>query len=192
MSGYAAVRRVGYPAGWWGMAMFVASEAMLFGAFVATYFYLRFKTLHWPPPGIAEPKLLVPLVLLGVLLLTSAPVQRAARAAQDGQAAPARRLIFLALLIQAAYLGMQVHLYAGDLDRFTPQDNAYGSIYFTLLGAAHAHVALGLLFDLWLLVKLARGLTSYRVNGVRAVAFYWHAVNVITLLVTLTILSPAI
>ena len=40
------------PAGWWGMVVFVASEATLFGAFIGTYYYLRFKTPAWPPDGI--------------------------------------------------------------------------------------------------------------------------------------------
>ena len=77
----------------WGMATFVAAEAALFAMMVGTYFYLRFKNLHWPPPGIPEPKLLVPLVLLGVLLASIAPVQlayRAARAGRLGARAPAR------------------------------------------------------------------------------------------------------
>jgi heme/copper-type cytochrome/quinol oxidase subunit 3 len=85
-----------------------------------------------------------------------------------------------------------VHEYAGDLGRFAPADHAYASIYYTLLGADHAHVALGLLLDLWLLAKLARGLTRYRLNALSAITFYWHAVNVLTIAVTLTILSPSL
>ena len=60
-----------------------------------------------------------------------------------------------------------------------------------LLGADHAHVAVGLLLDLWLIGKLVRGMTPYRRNALRAVSFYWLAVNVLTLVVTLTVLSPA-
>ena len=40
------------PLGWWGMAMFVAAEATLLAVMVATYFYLRFKNLQWPPRGV--------------------------------------------------------------------------------------------------------------------------------------------
>jgi heme/copper-type cytochrome/quinol oxidase subunit 3 len=94
--------------------------------------------------------------------------------------------------VQAGYFAMQVHEYAGDLGRFAPADHAYASIYYTLLGADHAHVALGLLLDLWLLAKLARGLTRYRLNALSAITFYWHAVNVLTIAVTLTILSPSL
>jgi heme/copper-type cytochrome/quinol oxidase subunit 3 len=134
----------------------------------------------------------VPLVLLGVLLVTSVPMQLALRAANAHRLGAARLLLGLASIVQAGYFAMQVHEYAGDLGRFAPADHAYASIYYTLLGADHAHVALGLLLDLWLLAKLARGLTRYRLNALSAITFYWHAVNVLTIAVTLTILSPSL
>jgi heme/copper-type cytochrome/quinol oxidase subunit 3 len=177
---------------WWGMAMFIAAEATLFGVLVATYFYLRFKNLQWPPHGIPEPKVAVPLVLLGVLLVTSVPMQLALVAARARRLVAVRLFLLVALIIQAGYFAMQVHEDAGDLHHFTPAEHAYGSIYYTLLGAGHAHVALGLLLNLWLLGKLARGLTRYRLNALSAITFYWHAVNVITIVVTLTTLSPAL
>ena len=75
---------------------------------------------------------------------------------------------------------------------FTPQTDAYGSIYFTLLGADHGHVAVGLLLDVWLLLKLSRGLNRYRLNALQAVTVYWYAVVVLTLCVTGTLLSAAV
>jgi cytochrome c oxidase subunit I+III len=167
-----------YPLGWWGVAMLIATEAALFGMLVGSYVYLRFKNNPWPPHGIPEPALVVPLVLLVVLLATSVPMWLATRSATP------RRWLLLALVVQSGYFAMSVHDYADDLHRFTPQQHAYGSIYYTLLGADHGHVALGILLNLWLLWRLGR-------DAVRAVAFYWHAVNVITLVVTLTVLSPA-
>jgi len=80
---------------------------------------------------------------------------------------------------------------AGRLPRLFGR-NAYSSIYYTLLGADHAHVALGVLFDLWLLGKLATGLTRYRVRATWAIALYWHAVNLITVVVIATLLSAAL
>ena len=191
MTDFAVTRREPSRA-WWGMAMFIAAEDTLFGVMVATYFYLSFMNVEWPPQGIPKPVLAVPLVLLGVLLLTSVPMQLALVAAHARRLAAVRRLLALALFVQAGYFAMQVHQYADDLGRFTPSEHAYGSIYFTLLGADHAHVALGLLLNLWLLGKLARGLTRYRLNALSAITFYWHAVNAITIVVTLTTLSPAL
>ena len=171
-------------AGWWGMAIFVASEATLFALLIGTYFYLRFKNVHWPPAGIPEPKLVVPLVLLGVLVATSIPVQLAARAGRAGRLGAAR----LCCSRRARRAGRLLRdagarVLGDDLGASRPQRHAYGSIYYMLLGADHAHVALGLLLNVWLLGKLARGLTPYRLNALQAIALYWHAVNVITIAV---------
>jgi heme/copper-type cytochrome/quinol oxidase subunit 3 len=188
----AARARRGRPASWWGMAMFVAAEAALFGMMTGSYFLLRFKNVDWPPSRIPEPKLAVPLLLLAVILATSIPMQLASAAGHAGRLSAARALLLVALAVQAGYFAMQVHLYRDDLHQFAPTDHAYASIYYTLLGADHAHVAVGLLFDVWLLAKLVRGLTTYRLNALQAIAFYWHAVNAITLVVTLTVLSPSL
>jgi cytochrome c oxidase subunit III len=187
-----AVRPSGRPSAWWGMLILVASEGMLFGAFVGTYFYLRFKNPAWPPDGLPEPEVVVPLIMTGVLLSTSIPMQLASNAARAGRLAATRAWILLALVVQAGYFAYQVHDFSDQLRVFDISRDAYSSIYYTLLGADHAHVALGLLFNLWLLWKLATGLTRYRARATRAVALYWHAVNLLTLIVILTLSSAAI
>jgi heme/copper-type cytochrome/quinol oxidase subunit 3 len=174
------------------MLILIASEATLFGAFIGTYYYLRFKSTAWPPDGIPEPKVLVPLILVGCLLVTSVPMQLAWQSARAGRLAAARALILLALTVQAGYFAYEVHDFADQLGRFQVSRDAYSSIYYTLLGADHAHVFLGLLLDVWLLWKLARGLTTYRVNAAQAIAWYWHAVNLLTLVVIGTILSASV
>ena len=185
-------RRVAYPNGLWGMAIFCASETMLFGLLLGTYWYLRFRAVHWPPPGIESPKVLLPLLLTGLLVASSVPIQLASRAAQAGRLGATRGALTVALVTQASYFGLQIHLFLADLVKLTPQQGAYGSIYFTLVGAHHAHVAVGLLLDAWLLLRLARGLTTYRLNGLRATAFYWHFVNALAVIVVLTQVSPSL
>lgn len=193
MSGYsAAVERPSKPASWWGMVMLVASEATLFGAFIGTYFYLRFRAPQWPPAGIPEPRVIVPLILVGVLLLSSIPMHLASQAATAGRLGATRLFVLAALVLQAGYFAYEVHDFSDQLQTFDITRDAYSSIYYVLLGATHAHVGLGILFDLWLLWKLVRGLTTYRVHATQAIAFYWHAVNAITLIVTLVLLSAAI
>ena len=177
------------PSGWWGMAAFVATEATLFGALLGTYAYLRFKTVQWPPDGIAAPKLALPIVIAAVLGATSFPMALASLAARRGEARRAWKFILIALVVQSTYFGIGVHQMSSDLAHFTPQRDAYASIYYTLLGADHAHIAAGLLLNAWLVVRLTWGLTRYRIVAVRTIAFYWHAVNVITLAVTACVLS---
>jgi heme/copper-type cytochrome/quinol oxidase subunit 3 len=181
--------RGGPSTAWWGMAMLLASEAMLFGAFIASYYYLRLQSDGWPPPGIPEPPLVVPLVMTGVLLLTSIPMQLASINAGLARRRAALLLVLAAFVVQSGYLAYEAHSYFGDLDTFAPSDHAYGSIYYVLLGADHAHVLLGLLFDVWLIVKLSLGLNRYRRRATQAIAFYWHGVNLLTLVVVGVILS---
>ena len=186
-----ALRR-GRPVGWWGMLMLIASESTLFGCLVGTYFYFRFESHTWPPPGIPAPSLGTPIVLALVLAASALPLRLATRAARSARVAGAWLLVALALLVQAGYLAYAIHDFRDHLGSFTPQTNAYGSIYYVLLGAAHAHVAVGLLLSAWLLLKLSRGLTTYRLNALDAIAFYWYAVIVLTFVVTATILSARI
>ena len=186
-----AARRRTIPNGIWAMAIFIASEATLFGTLIATYFYLRTRSATWPPPGIEAPSVALPLALTAGLLVTTAPMVMAAVAAGRERRGAAWALIAVATLIQCGYLAWQITSYVSDLDKFSPSATAYGSIYFTLIGADHAHVFVGILFNLWVLARLIGGLTNYRLVTVRAVAFYWVFVNILTVLVTLTQVSPS-
>ncbi len=185
-------QRVAKPNGWWGMAVFVATEATLFGTLIGSYYDLRFNAAHWPPPGVPDPKVTLPLILLAVLVSTSVPVQLASNLARARRIRGAQLALLCALALQSVYFALQIHLYVDDLHRFTPQGSAYGSIYFTLVGAHHAHVVVGILLEAWFLLRLLGGVTSYRAVGLQATAFYWHAVNVLAVAVTIVQLSPSL
>jgi heme/copper-type cytochrome/quinol oxidase subunit 3 len=182
--------RLARPNGWWGMAIFVATEATLFGTIIGTYYYLRFNNVRWPPPGVPEPKLTLPLVLTGILVATSVPMHVAVSAATRGRLSTARAAVLLAVVLQAGYLGMQLHLFVHDVHEFPPSGSSYSSAYFTMLGAHHLHVGIGILLNLWFLLRTSTGLTRYRLKGLRATTFYWHFVNILALCVVGTQLSP--
>ena len=186
-----AQERRALPNGWWGMAIFLATEATLFGSLIGTYYYLRFTNADWPLGGIAPPSAALPLALTAVLVASSLPMSAASAAARRGRTGATWLAVLAALLIQAGYLAAQSVEYMHDLDKFKPDTNAYGSIYFTLLGGHHAHVAMGLLLDLWLLARLVGGLTDYRVKAVRSIALYWHVVNLIAVFVVATQVSAS-
>jgi cytochrome c oxidase subunit III len=187
-----AARRAAFPNGLWGIYLLIATEAALFGCLIATYYYLEFRSSHWPLGGIEPPDVAVPLILAGTLAVTSVPMLGASLAAQAGRARAAWALIFVALVVQSGYFAYEMHSFRSDLSDFRPEDNAYGSIYYTLLGADHAHVFIGMLLNVWLLARLLGGLTNYRVIGVRAISWYWHFANVMTLLVAGTLLSASL
>jgi len=184
--------RRGQPNGWWGAALLVATDTALFGSIIASYFYLRFQAVEWPPPGIEAPSVALPLALTGALVATSVPMFLAVRFARAGRPRGAWTAILAAATVQAGYLAWQIVLFTDDFAKFRPTGTAYGSIYYTLLATHHAHVLVGLLIDCWLLARLASGLTNYRVIAVRVGALYWYFVNAIAIAVVLTQLSPSL
>ena len=192
MSSVVTPRRGSLPNGVWAIALVIATEGAFLGCLIASYFYLGTRRPSWPPPGIPEPHVLVPLVLSGALLLTSVPLFLASASARRGLAGATWLLVLVALVVQSGYLGYQVYLFLRDLEAFSPSASAYGSAYFTLLGAHHVHVLVGILLEGWLLLRLLGGLTRYRADAVRVVAWYWHFVNLIGVAITLTIVSPSL
>lgn len=181
------------PSGIWAMALFLCAETMLFAGLISSYFYLDFRARTWPPSGVAHPEVLDPSILTAVLVATSMPMALAAGKAKAGKLRGTIWMIALAAVVQCGYLTYQLHQFVGELHTLHPQSSAYASAYIALLGLHHAHVLLGILIDLGLLFWLAvSGLSDYRVTGVRAVALYWHVINLIAIAVLITEISPSL
>jgi cytochrome c oxidase subunit III len=181
--------RAARPTGWWGMVVFVTTEATLFGTLVGTYIYLRLHNAHWPPPNVPKPPVLTPTLLTAALLLTSIPMHIASRAAGNARRETAWRATALALAVQLVYLVWQLHDYVHTVDVYDPQQGAWASVFVTLLGADHLHVLAGVLLSAWFVIRIRTRLTRYRIVGLQSTAFYWHAVNTITLVVLVVQLS---
>jgi heme/copper-type cytochrome/quinol oxidase subunit 3 len=178
------------PSGWWGMWLLIATEAALFGVFVASYFYLRFRTQPWPPEGVAKPSPWWPLLATAVLVLSSLPMWSAARAAREGRRGRALGGLGVATLLAGTYLAVTAAVLIQSEREFGPSRDAYASIYYLLNGAHAAHVAAGVLVNLFLLLRLGLARTRYRAIGVEVMALYWHFVNALAVVVLLTTLSP--
>jgi heme/copper-type cytochrome/quinol oxidase subunit 3 len=175
------------------MVLFLCAEATLFGTLISSYFYLNFDSHRWPPPGIKPESVTDPSIATGVLVALCIPMWLMARAARVGNRRSVIWLIASTTVVQCGYLGVQIALWISDYHHFKPQGSAYGSIYYTLLTADHAHVLFGILLNLTVLAFVTiRGLTNYWLIGVRGVAIYWYVVSAITVLVLLTQLSPSL
>lgn len=185
----ARVRRA-QPNGWWGIALLIATEAALFGTLIASYFYLRVETPVWPPAGVSVPDPVAPSILTAMLVLTSLPMLLAGRAVRRGAVSAIRLLLLGALAVDVAYLVLQLHAFSDELAKHGPKGSAYSSVYYTLLAAHDAHVAVGILLIAGMLIKLRTGLTAYRGTGVRAIGLYWHFTNAVAIVVLLTQMSP--
>jgi cytochrome c oxidase subunit 3 len=185
-------RRGALPNGVWAILLVIATEGAFLGCLIASYLYLATRVPEWPPASVPEPRVLAPVLLTGLLVATTLPVFAASFLVSRGGVRGAWLLVLLALVLQAGYLAAQIWLFQDDLSKFSPTESAYASAYFTLLGAHHAHVAVGLLLDVWLLIRLLGGLTPYRATAVRVAAWYWVFVAGTGVFVTLTVISPAL
>jgi heme/copper-type cytochrome/quinol oxidase subunit 3 len=173
------------------MVLLIATEATLFLLLIATYFYLRVERRgSWPPAPLHDPSFLKPLLATGLLVVSSGPVALAGRSARRGGRLTVRAQLALALLHGLAVLVFQWILIENSLDTFKPQANAYGSVYYTLLGVHYLHVAAGVLGLLWALARSGR-MTPERHLTLRVTALYWHFVNAAAIAVFLTLyVSP--
>jgi heme/copper-type cytochrome/quinol oxidase subunit 3 len=145
------------------------------------YFFLRFQaSARWPPEGIEAPTLVLPSIMTVVLLSSSIPMHIADAGIRRGSRVRLRVGLLASFLLGATFLGLQVFEYVEKLREFTPQTNAYGSLFFMITGAHGTHVAGGLLLNLWVQVQAARGFYGRdRHQTVRNVALYWHFVDAV-------------
>ena len=182
----------GRTTGWWGMVMFVTTEATIFAALLGSYFYVRFQSGQWPPPGIADPELKLATIMTLLLLPSSLPVMWAERGIRKGQRWRLRLGLAITLVQGLAFLGVQAMEYRHNLEKFTFTTNAYGSLFYTITGFHGFHVAVGLLMVAWLLAAALRGSFGYRRHErVRLTAIYWHFVDIVWAAILLSLyLSP--
>ena len=180
--------------GWWGMVGLIATEAMLFAALIASYFYLRFTSEpNWPPDGIGKPALELPLAMTVILWSSSIPVHLADAAVRKGNQSRFRLMLALGFVLGAAFLALQLVVeYPEKLQEFTPQTNAYGSLFYGLTGLHGSHVLVGLLFSVWVQIRAWRGaFDEHRHVTVQNFTLYWHFVDAVWAAVLVTIyLSP--
>ncbi len=157
-----------------GMALLIATEAMLFVLLFFSYFYLG------PYRGERAPSLSYALPMLGVLLLSSAVVHWGGARLERGQSRKARAALAVTVLLGIGFLLLQVLEYREHLQKLSPLTSAYGSIFYTITSFHAAHVVLGLLmlaYTAFLPVMSAARKPPH--HAYRNVARYWHFVDAV-------------
>ncbi len=156
------------------MVLFLASELMFFGGMFAAYFTLRSLTPAWPP---ADVHLEMPLTLLATVLLTASSLTMHRAVGDRDQAM--RHWLIVTLGLGVAFLAIKAYELATA--GFTVSSHAYGSLFFTMLGAHAVHLTVGIALIAYLLARR----TGPGVPD--AVAYYWHFIDVVWLAIFATI-----
>ena len=173
-----------------GILLFIVSEVMLFGAFFASYFFLRVVAntgQPWPPEGFELP-VSVAGVNTAILVSSSFTVHWALESVRRGN----RRAMIMGLattfLLGATFLFIQLNEYVHI--GFSARDDAFGTIFYGLTGLHGAHVTVGLILLAFANIRAWRGHFGPDAKdhlGVEIPGIYWHFVDVMWIIVYATV-----
>ncbi len=177
-------------AGWWAMIVIILNEAVIFASLLASYFYIRFNSILWPPAGVKLPELTLSSINTVILLGSSVAMQWAFSGIRQDDVRRLRIGSAIAFLMGAVFLGIQIYEYT-QLG-FLPQAHAYGSLFWSITGLRAAHVFAGLLMNAYIQVRAAfRHFTTERYQAVENITLYWHFVDVVWIFIFVSLfLSP--
>jgi cytochrome c oxidase subunit 3 len=188
----------------WGMVWFIFSEVMFFAGFFGALFYARYLavpmladaqllwpgfTAAWPTagPGAVDTVITpvnawgIPAINTLILLTSGATVTWAHWGLQKGRQTQLKLGLALTVVLGIIFIALQIHEYAEAA--FTIRDGIFGATFYMLTGFHGFHVILGTLMLIVILLRaLAGHFTPGRHFAFEAVAWYWHFVDVIWLL----------
>jgi cytochrome c oxidase subunit III len=165
--------------------LFIASEAILFGALFANYFYNRAFSTAWPPPGgpieHRVPWYPLPIILTFVLMASGVTCHNAVSAIREGRQLGMLGWLSLTIALGVFFIGGQAFEYANLFSEgITPSSGIYGTTFFALTGMHGAHVIGGVAI---LTAMYARGLAGHftpaRHFGLEGATLYWHFVDLV-------------
>ncbi|MBI5380808.1 MAG: heme-copper oxidase subunit III [Opitutae bacterium] len=168
---------------WWA---FLASDCMFFGALISLHLIYRLN----PPPGNAVPTKIfsIPLTSFStfILLMSSLLMALAVNAIQKGQVRTMRLMLAGTIFFGGIFLGCQVYEFTHfvHVEGLTLSSCIFGSTFYTLTGTHGAHVAVGvLLLVSVLLYSFRKGYGSGNAVDVEAIGLYWHFVDIVWIII---------
>jgi len=179
-----AVTMPDHASGTYAMALFIATEAMLFVMLFFAYVFLSRGDLRWLRE--TPPQLPYALTMLGVLLLSSAVLLWGETRAKAGRLRVARNATLGTVALGIVFLVLQVLEYRKHLKELTPTSDAYGAIFYTITSVHGFHLVLGLLMLVYVAgqTRLAQHADQWHASLTNT-AMYWHFVDGIWVLIVL-------
>ncbi len=166
---------------WWGNLLLLFIETTMFALMVGAYFYLRGNFTSWPPPQSnrpfsayhTTPDLFIPSIGLAVHLISLVPMILADRAALKLRCRPVQLALTLVIFLGLAAVGLRFREFSAF--HFRWDDNAYGSVVWTIAGLHLLHLIVGTcelgIMLAWILVH---GLDEKHARDIRVTATYWY------------------
>ena len=164
--------------------VFLASESIFFASLIAAYLAYHGKSLVGPYP---DDVFNIPLTSIStfVLLMSSLTMVLAVGAISAGDVKKTRLWLLATAGLGTVFLGFQAWEFTEFVHSgLTLSTNLFGSSFFTLTGFHGAHVAVGVIWLVTLLIYSFRGgVTQKRALDVEVAGLYWHFVDVVWIVI---------
>lgn len=159
---------------WWGTMGLIAIEGTMFALMITNYLYLKGRNFNWPP-GVEPPYLLWGTVNTIVLIVSVIPNELTKRAAKKFDLGKVQLWIVVCLVFGVAFNVIRIFEFM-SLNVWWDQ-NAYGSIVWTLLGFHTVHILTDFIDTAVLALILFIGpVEEKRFVDVSENAMYWYFV----------------
>lgn len=166
-----------------GFWIYLMTDCLLFGSLFATFVVLRGgpNGTNGGPSGVELFNLPFVLVETIILLVSSMTVGLGLLMARHGKRHWALGLIMTTIALGVGFLAMELtEFHQLTLDGAGWQHSAFLSAFFTLVGTHGAHIAVGLIWLLVLVVRLAAGgVSAGTLRKLAIAAMFWHFLDVI-------------
>ena len=168
-----------------GMWVFLAGDAMTFGAGIAAYGALRWYNVNWPEPadwlGIT-----LTAVMTFILICSSLTMVEALSGVQAGNMKKMRGFLALTVVGGLVFLGCQAsewhHLITGE--QLSIKTSLFSATFFILTGFHGCHVFGGVCYLGTILLRSFGKAPSFRETKLVEVAgLYWHFVDLVWILI---------
>jgi len=173
---------------WLGIVLFIVSEAIMFGAFFAQYFYNRILSEEWPtrvglPPGFERvPYAPLPVILTVLLIASGFTAHNAQTAIRRDDRDRLQGWLIVTVLLGAGFLAGQAYEYLNliNVEHFTITSGIYGTVFYCLTGLHGLHVTVGVILLAGVLLRAFMGHFSSRNHfAIEGTVLYWHFVDVV-------------
>jgi heme/copper-type cytochrome/quinol oxidase subunit 3 len=166
------------------MWLFLGSDCLFFGSFIATYLIYRGKSVVGPYP---QEILNIPVTSVStfVLLNSSLMMVLALASIQRGDMRGTKLWLLMTALFGSTFLGFQFFEFTEFVHKgLTPARNLFGTTFFVLTGFHGAHVSIGVLWllSLWTMAMTGK-LTPADSLKVEICGLYWHFVDVVWIVI---------
>ncbi len=172
--------------GYWGTVNLILTEGALFAYLLFSYYYYAVQPHSgpWPPDGI-PPSLRLSLPNTILLLASSAVIWWGERGTRQGVRRRQLTGLVVGFLMGLAFVGIQALEW--ESKTFTLSSGPYGSLFFVITGFHMAHVVVGLLALLAVIIWSFLGYFGpVRSAPVSIAAIYWHFVDAVWITVFFT------